>query len=876
MTRWSLVGVTLAAILCATGWAQAQTYDYDLIVYGGTSGGVTAAVQAARMGKRVAIVDPGSYVGTENGTAQYVSHLGGLSSSGLGATDIGDGSTVGGVSYEFYRRLAQKNQIYSSWRFTPGHGETVFNEMVSESGVDVFPIEQLNRTAGVNKTGTTIHAISTKTGKTFAARQFIDATYEGDLMAAAGVSYTVGREARSQYNEDFNGVAYDQTREHIFGSTSVDPYVTPGVPASGLLPGVQESGQVAPNGSADHRIQAFGYRMTWTKASNRVKWTTLWGANGENPPAGYDRSNYELHDRYILAKNASLGTVVRLDKPVGDGKYDINNWGPVSTDFIGGNYDVYVPATGRTVNYAEANDVEREYIIDKHIEYTKGLLYYLRFDCSSSSIRSAMESWGLAADEFLDNGNFPHQIYVREARRMLGEYVMTEANTRDYNSPVDVPAGEEIGMGSYAMDSHNTHRYVRTDGTVECEGNFWLGSDTRTYSIAYGSITPQADEATNLLVIDAVSASHTAFGSMRMEPVYMVLGQSAATSAVLAMDEGVALQDIDRATYQKIMRMYGQKLTLSEPATTPYVGVLKESFSYGPVDGRLERMSYIAPGWADIWDASDVDPKYDASGNLSYGGFGYRNDTSIANSGAAGNGSGLRSGYIAERQIAGGMEGQIWLSSLLQLDANTGGNEALLWLDGGATTGVGLNEDGKLRVIYAGNEFGSATDPIFAAGSSHLLLGRVTLNEAGTADVLEIWLDPTLDDLGTADIVIGGADLFGDQLNFVGLSVGDLGGWIDAIRLSNQDTGFGDVLGLAPGDCNADGATGLSDLSILAGNYNMAGDWFDGDFNGDGTIGLSDLSMMAGSYGTTSSAIPEPATLALLTLGGMAALRRRI
>ncbi|MFP4435560.1 MAG: FAD-dependent oxidoreductase [Phycisphaerae bacterium] len=884
MRRILLLAV-LAAFVCPAV-TRAESHEYDVVVYGGTSAGVTAAVQASRMGKSVVLIDPGDYVGLDDqDNPRYVSHLGGLSSGGLGDTDVGDASAIGGMSYDFYRR----EDILgggSGWSLHADEAEQVYDAMVKEAGVTVRRLQRLDRSSGVSMTGGRIDSISTLGGQTYNGSMFIDATYEGDLMAAADVSYTVGREARSTYDEHFNGIAYDKTRHHIFDNTKVDPYVVKGDPTSGLLPGVQLSQpDPAGNGAEDNRIQAYCYRLNMTTSSNnRKNWTELWGANGENPPAGYDRQRYELHHRF-LETGKKLRDVMRIsDSGIGGNKNDVNNWGPVSTDFIGGNYDVYVPSTDRTVNFAEANYEEREYIIDRHIEYTKGFLYYLAFD-SPENIQSSMASWGLCKDEFTDNENFPHQLYIREARRMEGEYVMSEKNTRNYGTIVDVPAGTEIGLGSYAMDSHNTHRYVREDGTVEVEGNFWLGGDTRTYSIAYGAITPKQAEAINLLVPAAFSASHTAFGSMRMEPVFMVLGQSAGTAAVLAIDSDGAVQEIDMESYQALMRQYGQKLTDNdEPTETPFQGMVREDFNYGPDANRLEAVSYIEPGWSEHWQADSADPKYTGEGNLKYQGAYYTNSTAPAHikSGSAGDGSGQRSGHIAIRGIRGGMQGQAWMTALVKVSTTTDG-EAILWLDGvDSDDAMGIAEGGALELL------GEQTAANLADGEVHLLLAK--LNIAAGNDSIELWIDPDAGNLGTADLQADGADLFGDSLDLLGISVGEDSGAIDAIRLSNAESAFVDVLGLVIGDADGDGTVTSADADRLRANYGTTSgaQWGDGDFDLDGDVDFNDawiwLSVYEGDSAgeidmayLTNGEIPEPTTISLLILGagGLLARRRR-
>jgi hypothetical protein len=471
---------------------------------------------------------------------------------------------------------------------------------------------------------------------------------------------------------------------------------------------------------------------------------------------------------------------------------------------------------------------------------------------------------------------------------MLGEYVMTEENTRDWD-PVDVPAGTEIGMGSYAMDSHATHRYIRSDGTVEVEGIFWLNSKTRTYSIAYGSITPKQDQASNLLVSSAVSASHTAYGSMRMEPVFMVLGQSAATAAVEAIDSGKNVQQIDLARLQELMKAYGQVLRLDQADPTgPWTGTALDNFVYGPSDERLNYVSYIYPGWDGTWTGDSSGQVYRAGANLTRDHEQYLNSPTIAGLDGAIGGAGASK---VQRKLRAGMDQTVWVSALVKLDALHANQQSRLWLDSlgqdGSEGWVGLAEDGTLQAQLGTSAVLSS--PGIGAGQldqAHLLLIRVRLNEDGDNDSFGAWLNPDLSDLGAADLELDNLDLFGDLLEGLGASFGTGGGWLDAIRVSNEADGIWDVtilesgLGMTPGDATRDGRVDRADFDVLADNWNTPrpSSWTMGDFNADGKITFADYVILSNHYGQGQAPppemLPEPSSL-LLLLGGAAMLRRR-
>ncbi|SDE58815.1 FAD-dependent oxidoreductase [Cellulophaga baltica] len=527
-----------------------KTYKADVIIYGGTSAAIASAIQLKRMGKSVLVVCPEK-------------HIGGLSSSGLGFTDLGNKRVIGGISKEFYEEVyahyqskeawnwqpktdygniaqgttAIDDDLKTMWTFEPHVAENIFENFVKENQIEILRDKWLDRESGVKMEKGKIISITMLDGTTYKAKIFIDATYEGDLMAAAGVKYHVGREANSVYKEQWNGVQKEEFHHsHNFGDRKISPYVIPGDPTSGILPRIstEDPGE---QGSGDHRVQAYNYRLCTTNAEGNVV--------PFEKPENYDPAQYELLRRVFESGRYSMfggGKIPNM-------KRDVNNVGPFSSDNIGMNYE-----------YPEASYEKRKEILDEHIAYHKGLLYFWGHDESvPERFRTSIKKWGLAKDEFADNGHWPYQIYVREARRMIGEFVMTENEILGRNK-----VNQSIGMGSYTMDSHNVQRYITKVGYVQNEGDLGIDAE-EPYQIHLGTILPKEKECKNLLVSAAVSSSHIAFGSIRMEPVFMILGQSAGTLAGLALEDNKNLHDISYGTLRKVLQKDGQVLEFSTP-----------------------------------------------------------------------------------------------------------------------------------------------------------------------------------------------------------------------------------------------------------------------------------------------------------------------
>ena len=515
--------IFLILLVTGSGYTSAAPQSFDLLVYGGTAGGVITAVAAAREGLTVALLEPGR-------------HLGGMVSGGLGWTDYGRKEVIGGYSLEFFERVGAKYGRPLEWHFEPHVAEAVFNDLVKEAGVRVFLNHRLREKNGVRKSGTRVTELLAEDGTSFSAKVFADATYEGDLMAQAGVSYTWGREGIKEHNESLAGVR-DHTPLHQFRAT-VSPVDSSGQTLPEIMPRSKD-----PVGAADKRVQAYNFRLCMTKTlENRVAWPK---------PAGYRAARYELLARYLPALEKEIGhplginDVMKADL-LQNGKTDTNNNGAFSTDYIGGSY-----------GYPEGSYAERARIRQAHVDYIQGFLYFLSNDTRVPAALSAeMKEWGLCRDEFVDADHWPYQLYVREARRMVGEYVMSQ---NDIQTELTKP--DAIGMGSYNSDSHNVQRRPTEDGTaVENEGDMQVR--VTPYEIPYRVMLPRRTEATNLLVPVCFSATHVAYSTLRMEPQYMIVGHAAGVAAKMAIEGQRAVQDVDPRALAA--RLKSQRAVLSE------------------------------------------------------------------------------------------------------------------------------------------------------------------------------------------------------------------------------------------------------------------------------------------------------------------------
>ncbi len=506
---------SLLFVACALA-ASAETVTREVAIYGSTPAAISAAVQLKRMGKSAVVVSPET-------------RIGGLTTGGLGATDIGNKAAFGGIALEFYQGIARHYRLPedSKWIFEPSAALSVLEGWVKRDGLEIVRGEKLDRSpGGVEKRNGAIVGFKTLSGKVYRAKIFIDATYEGDLMAAAGVRYTVGREANSVYGETISGV---QTKLAIYHKLAprIDPYVVPGDPSSGLLPNVEPYNPNEKDGDGDRRVQAYCYRMCLTaNPANRIPF---------KKPASYRELDYELLFRHFanLPKSYidNLRNLPWINSRMPRGKTDTNNRDGFSTDFIGRNW-----------SWPEASYEERERLAREHLEYQQGLMWTLaNHPRVPEVVRREVSRWGTCKDEFLDGygDGWQRQLYVREARRMVGECVMTEHHCRGRQV-----AKCPIAMAAYTMDSHHVRRHVGKDGFVHNEGDVEVGFGGKPYGIEYGAIVPKRGECANLFVPVCLSASHMAFGSIRMEPVFFALGQAAGTAAAQSIDANCAVQDL--------------------------------------------------------------------------------------------------------------------------------------------------------------------------------------------------------------------------------------------------------------------------------------------------------------------------------------------
>jgi hypothetical protein len=527
--RLRVVVLLSGALFAASLHAVDPKASTDLVVYGGTGSGVLTAYSAAREGLHVVLLEPGV-------------HLGGMATGGLSATDLGHYTIIGGYARDFYMKAAAHYGLHSldrpeNWLSEPHVDEEIFRGMLKDAGVEVHFHERLRERDGVEVRDKHLVFVTTEGGKHWPAKIFADCSYEGELMAQSKVSYTWGREAASEYGEDLAGVRGNTPKhQFLWPLSAYDEH-------QHLLPEI-DPGPLAAPGTGDKKVQAYNFRLILTNdPANRIPFPR---------PAGYDRSRFALLERYLNEFQQHMGRAPGfrdITNPVmiPNHKADFNNNGPVSTDYIGHSW-----------KYPEADYAGKAVLWQEHLLYTQSFFYFISQDAAvPASLRAEVNQWGLPKDEFADTDHWPNQLYIREGRRMVGEYVMRQADLQTDRSKPD-----SIGMGSYNSDSHNIQRVAMPDGTVKNEGDVQV--PVEPYEIAYRSITPRGSETDNLLVPVCLSASHAAYSSVRMEPQYMIIGQAAGVAAAIAVHRQRRIQEVGIAELQERLQRHGAILHLSE------------------------------------------------------------------------------------------------------------------------------------------------------------------------------------------------------------------------------------------------------------------------------------------------------------------------
>lgn len=529
--RYGLAGWLILPMLVLSGSgapvAESGQMRFDVVVYGATPSGIVASLAAARQGLHVALLEP-------------TQHIGGMVAGGLSYTDRGNVETIGGIPREFFSRVGQKYGDPVVWGFEPHIADEVFHEMLKDAQVEVFRGMKLREHNGVTKKDARIISITMENGTTFHGMAFADASYEGDLMAQAGVSVTWGRESRAHYGESLAGVLPTQRLDLQF-RVKVSPYGANGklLPLVSSLP----RGEL---GAGDKRIPSYNYRLCLTSdKADQVPYPR---------PPGYDPHRFDLLARYLTALGKSKGHPldihdVLLMEKLKNNKWDANNMGAISTDYTGMNW-----------TYPTASYKEREQMALEHKLYDQAFFYFLAHDPQvPPALQAEVNAYGLAKDEFLDTSHWPHQLYIREARRMVGQYVLTQHDVLESGKQDD-----SVGMGSYQLDSHNIQRVPTPDGSVENEGDYFVV--TKPYEIPYRGLMPRASEVSNLLVSVCISSSHAAYGTIRQEPVYMILGQAVGTALAIAVRRNVAVQEVPVSELQGILLADHAVLHWSAPA----------------------------------------------------------------------------------------------------------------------------------------------------------------------------------------------------------------------------------------------------------------------------------------------------------------------
>jgi hypothetical protein len=505
----------------------------DICILGGSEAGFTAAIQASRLGKKVVLIEP-------------TGHPGGMVVEGLGKDmRFGNARVIGGIAREFYEKVEAHYGLKAEFenpkwysKYEPSIAEAVIEQMLEEEkNITIIRNTRIKEQNGVEKKGNRIEKVILENGSEIKAKVFVDASIEGHLLHFAGITTETIREGNEKYGEKLNGVQEVNTFKQF--TVDVDPYIIEGDSTSGLIPTIQ-AGELGNHGDPSHYIQGFCFRMCLTKdEQNKLP---------INKPEDYVSERYEIYRRHLKEG----GQLFRPEANRHNGKTDIGSWHDLSANLYGENWE-----------YPQGDYEKQDSIIQYHRSFTLGLLWFLQNDESVDSLtRANWEGWGLPKDEFTDNGNWPRRLYIRSGRRMVSEYVITEHNV---DIKVKDTVSDPIAIAWWPPDVHHARRIVK-DGKAYNEGFTHVENDGtwKPFKISFQATVPKKDECSNVLTPTCLSSSYVGYGSIRIVPTFMIMGQSVGAAATIAVNENLDVQDIPFPELEKVLLSQNQLLALPD------------------------------------------------------------------------------------------------------------------------------------------------------------------------------------------------------------------------------------------------------------------------------------------------------------------------
>jgi ribulose 1,5-bisphosphate synthetase/thiazole synthase len=505
----------------------------DICILGGSEAGFTAAIQASRLGKKVVLIEP-------------TGHPGGMVVEGLGKDmRFGNARVIGGIAREFYEKVEAHYGLKAEFenpkwysKYEPSIAEAVIEQMLEEEkNITIIRNTRIKEQNGVEKKGNRIEKVILENGSEIKAKVFVDASIEGHLLHFAGITTETIREGNEKYGEKLNGVQEVNTFKQF--TVDVDPYIIEGDSTSGLISTIQ-AGELGNHGDPSHYIQGFCFRMCLTKdEQNKLP---------INKPEDYVSERYEIYRRHLKEG----GQLFRPEANRHNGKTDIGSWHDLSANLYGENWE-----------YPQGDYEKQDSIIQYHRSFTLGLLWFLQNDESVDSLtRANWEGWGLPKDEFTDNGNWPRRLYIRSGRRMVSEYVITEHNV---DIKVKDTVSDPIAIAWWPPDVHHARRIVK-DGKAYNEGFTHVENDGtwKPFKISFQATVPKKDECSNVLTPTCLSSSYVGYGSIRIVPTFMIMGQSVGAAATIAVNENLDVQDIPFPELEKVLLSQNQLLALPD------------------------------------------------------------------------------------------------------------------------------------------------------------------------------------------------------------------------------------------------------------------------------------------------------------------------